>query len=298
MISRIDPRAGVLSSLALALVLSPAASAAEPVEPPAYSVERNLVYASPAGTDLHLDAYIPDGDGPFPAVLVVHGGAWRVGSKGQLAFYAGKLAERGYAAFAINYRLAPKHPFPAQIEDCRSAVRWIRRNAESYNIDPQRVGGIGYSAGGHLVALLGVTGAASTDDPADDTRLQAVCAGGAPCDFRTLPLDWEFLAFWLGGTRRVVPELYEAASPAAQVRPDAPPMFFFHGDEDLLVPDESPLRMVEQLKAAGVEASAFIINKGGHLSAMWSPDALARACDFLDRHLKQLDAMPEAAMAE
>ena len=295
MIPRLAPRACVLPVFALVLAAAPAAPAAEPAAAPPYSVERNVVYASPAGMDLHLDAYLPHGDGPFPAVLVVHGGAWRVGSKGQLASYARKLAERGYAAFAINYRLAPRHPFPAQIEDCRSAVRWIRRNAEAYKVDSQRVGGIGYSAGGHLVALLGVTGAAAGDD---DTRLQAVCAGGAPCDFRTLPPDWEFLSFWLGGTRRTVPKLYEQASPAAQVRPDAPPMFFFHGEEDLLVPDESPRRMVELLTAAGVEASAFIVEKGGHLSAMWSPDALARSCEFLDRHLKQLDAVAEPAMAE
>ena len=292
--------AGACTRLSLSLVLcaacAPIASAAEAAEAPAYAVERNIVYASPDGIDLHLDAYLPSGDGPFPAVLVVHGGAWRTGSKGQLAFYARALAERGYAAFAINYRLAPKHRFPAQIEDCRSAVRWIRRNAQLYKVDPQRIGGIGYSAGGHLVALLGVTGAAA-DDPTEDTRLSAVCAGGAPCDFRNVAPKWEMLSFWLGGPRSALPQLYEQASPAAQVSQTAPPMFFFHGDADLLVPAASPQAMVNRLQEAGVEASALILTGGGHLSAMWDRGALAKACEFLDWHLKAHE-VPETEASE
>ena len=111
------------------------------------------------------------------------------------------MAKHGYAACSINYRLAPKYPFPAQIDDCKSAVRWLRSHAEKYKIDPARIGGFGYSAGGHLVALLGVTdrsdGLEGPDATADSpsTRLQCVVAGGAPCDFRALPADSSRLAY-------------------------------------------------------------------------------------------------------
>lgn len=296
--SHFSLRVRIVALCVVAAVAAVPVRADQPSSSQAYSVERDLVYASPAGTDLHLDAYIPNGDGPFPAVLVVHGGAWRIGSKGQLASYARTFASRGYAAFAINYRLAPQFPFPAQIDDCRSAVRWIRRNAQQYKVDPHRVGGIGYSAGGHLVALLGVTGACADSDPTDDTRLQAVCAGGAPCDFRALAPDWGLLSYWLGGTRAALPKIYEAASPAAQIGKTAPPMFFFHGDEDLLVPDESPREMVAALQDAGIEAAAYIIDGGGHLSTMWSPDALRKSCEFFDRHLRLPVEVPQAAAAE
>lgn len=260
-------------------------AAEEAADDETFRVEWNLVYATPDGTELRLDAYVPHGDGPFPAVLVVHGGAWRMGSKAQLAGYARALARRGYAAFAINYRLAPDHKFPAQIDDCRSAVRWIRRHADRYHVDPDRLGAIGYSAGGHLVALLGVTAADGQGDDAD-TRLQCVCAGGAPCEFRTIPPDTEFLAYWLGGSRSEVPDHYRTASPLAFVTKDAPPTYFFHGEDDLLVPIRSPRAMADALTAAGVETEFHAVAGSGHILAMIDHPALDQAWRFFDRHLK------------
>ncbi|MDA7980547.1 MAG: alpha/beta hydrolase, partial [Pirellulales bacterium] len=195
-------------------------------------VERNVVYVTRGEDDLLMDVYMPEAAGSHAAVLVVHGGAWRSGSKAQLMGYARELASRGHVAFAINYRLAPDHIFPAQIEDCRAAIRFIHKNAEKYNVDRQRLGAIGYSAGGHLVALLGVQGVSvevETTQPPDDAhrgqngattnaqltngqtktdggsstiRLKAVVPGGAPCDFRAMPANSRGLAFWLGGTSR------------------------------------------------------------------------------------------------
>src|SRR5262249_35028498 len=129
---------------------------------------------------------------PFPGMLVVHGGAWRVGSRAQLAWIASALADRGYTAVAISYRLAPSATFPAQLYDCQAAVRWMRSHASEYKIDPKHIGGFGYSAGGHLVALLGALDDNELKEdglPADapSARLQVVLAGGAPCDFRDLP---------------------------------------------------------------------------------------------------------------
>jgi acetyl esterase/lipase len=254
-----------------------------------YRVQRDLVYSSPGGNDLRLDAYLPEGEGPFPAILVVHGGAWRSGGKGQLAGYARTLARRGYAAFSINYRLAPKHKFPAQLEDCQAAVRWIRKHAETYDVDPNRIGGVGYSAGGHLVTLLGVLSAGNGDDKPqadEDTSLQAVCAGGAPCDFREMPPQSLFLAFWLGGPRFQFPETYEAASPAAFVSEKAPPMFFFHGTEDDLVPTSSPTNMVRALRAAGVPCDIHLVEQAGHIATCFNGPSLNKCCEFFDEHLR------------
>ena len=257
-------------------------------------VRYNLVYASHGGKNLVLDAYLPAGEGPFPAAMVVHGGAWRLGNKGQLASYAQALAEKDIAAFAINYRLAPEHPFPAQIEDCRDALRWIAENSATYRIDTARIGGVGYSAGGHLVALLGAQGTPDEVAPEEEAganerplpRLCVVAAGGAPCDFRVFPERWDGLAYWLGGTRRQLPAVYREASPAAFVTADDPPMFFYHGESDALVPRQSPQTMVEALKAAGVEAEIYLAPGIGHIATTADAESLRRGFEFLQKHLQ------------
>ena len=159
---------------------------------PTTQVLRGRTYVKRDSGPLDADVYMPTGKGPFPGMLVVHGGAWRVGTRAQLAGVAATLAEHGYTAVAISYRLAPSATFPAQIYDCQAAVRWMRTNASELKIDPQHIGGFGYSAGGHLVALLGVLSDKDFKEegiPADSAsaRLQVVLAGGAPCDFRDLP---------------------------------------------------------------------------------------------------------------
>jgi len=240
-----------------------------------YETIRNVVYAEREDRSLRADVYRPAGDGPFPAVLCVHGGAWAMGHKGQMAGVARRLADAGYVAISINYRLAPKHKFPAQIDDCRQALLWTRKNAQRFGIDPDRLGAWGYSAGGHLVALLGAGG----------KGLKAVVAGGAPCDFRDAPLDSPRLAFWLGGPRRKLPKVYEAASPASFVSPDDPPMFFYHGRRDEVVRVAHPKEMASALTKAGVKAEVLVIPEVGHLKACFHPDALSKGIDFLDKHL-------------
>lgn len=269
----------------MTLLAASGATAAE------YAVERDLVYSEPEGNTLRLDAYLPQVEGPRAAVLVVHGGAWRLGNRRQLSGYAVALARNGMAAFAIDYRLAPTHKFPAQLEDCRSAVRWIRQNAGKYGVDPWRVGAVGYSAGGHLVALLGasegkITPSAGQAAPADgDARMAAIVAGGAPCDFRELPADLKLLDFWLGGTRAQVPQQYEAASPLAFVSPDDPPMFFYHGAKDALVRPLTPQRMVEALTAHRIEARMHIVEDASHIGAVFDRTALEEGLAFLRKHL-------------
>jgi acetyl esterase/lipase len=219
-----------------------------------------------------------------------------MGTRGQLAGVAQRLANRGFVAVAISYRLAPAHKFPAQIDDCKEAVRWMRTNAERLKIDADHIGGFGYSAGAHLVTLLGTTdaddGLEGVDDPdaSPSTRLQAVAAGGTPCDFRPLPAHVQGLAFWLGGTPGEVPEQYRRASPASFISPDDPPMFFFHGESDGLVPLVSPERMRSGLSEAGVTAELYVVPRLGHIAACMDRGAIDRSIAFLERNLKRDEA--------
>jgi triacylglycerol lipase len=254
--------------------------------------QRDVIYAQQGDESLRCDLYVPAGDGPFAGVLVVHGGAWMSGNKGQMARTAASLAEHGYTACSIDYRLAPKYLFPAQIDDCKAAVRWLRSHAKEYKIDPERLGGYGYSAGGQLVALLGVTdrkdGLEGLDTAAESpsTRLQCIVAGGAPCDFRSLPADSGRLTYWIGGNRAEKPLLYQQASALHFVSADDPPSFFFHGEEDRLVPLASPRIMVEQLTASRVPATLHAIPNAGHIETFFNVEARTAAMAFLDKYLQ------------
>jgi acetyl esterase/lipase len=261
-----------------------------------FETVRGVTYVKRDSGELLADVYIPGGDGPFPAVLAVHGGAWRMGAKWQMAGYAQELAATGFTVVSINYRLAPDYKFPAQIEDCKSAVRWMRKNASRYKIDPARIGAVGYSAGGHLVALLGATdpacGLEGPDADSTSTRLQCVVAGGAPCDFRLIPPDSEGLAYWLGGSRAEKPAVYELASPLAFVSHDDPPILFFHGDVDRLVPLLGPQAMVKKLGEVGVPAQLYTIAGAGHIPAFADPKAHDETVKFFEEHLKKIVPRP------
>ncbi len=264
---------------------------------------------APAGQDPQATSRVsPDQpQAPLPVVLLLHGGAWTTGNKFQMLLHAKKLTRRGYAAFAINYRLAPDHPFPAQIYDCKSAVRWLRRNADDYRLDANRVAVYGYSAGAHLACMLGTTVPSdgmegdtkwdvlnASDDgsvappphAAVSTRVQVVVGGGSPCDFRGFPLDMEFLSYWLGGTRREYPRRYETASPITFVTPDDAPVFLFHGSSDSLVPLASPLAMKKRLDEVGVRSEIFVCKGKGHVVTFMDKDATSAAIDFLDSVLQ------------
>lgn len=258
-------------------------------EPPEFSVQvrEDVVYGRAGERELLLDAFLPEVEGPVPAVIVIHGGAWRSGNRRQLRGYADSLAKRGMACFAIDYRLAPDHKFPAQIDDCRMAVRWVRRNAAEYKVDSERLGAIGYSAGGHLAALLGTTGKPAAEDPEKlDTRLQAVVAGGAPTEFRLMPDGGKWAEYWMGGDQKEVPEKFEAASPTAFVDEKDPPFFFFNGTDDKLVPLIWSMACHTALRGAGVRSEVYRIEGAGHMEAALNREALRRSVTFLATELQ------------
>ena len=262
---------------------------------PEIEVREKVVYSKVGERELFLDAFIPKGEGPYPAILIVHGGAWRSGNRNQLRLYANALSRRGLVCFAIDYRLAPQHKFPAQIEDCREAVKWIRTQAANYKVNPTKLGAIGYSAGGHLVCLLGTTGEAPSDKNGNiDTRLQVIAAGGAPTDFRSFPDNGRWAEYWMGGDLKTVPEKFRDASAAAFADKNDPPVFFFNGTADELVPVAWSRACHDALQEKGVKVEMHTIEGAGHIQAAMNPDALEKAYDFLELELKseKSDAAP------
>lgn len=252
-----------------------------------YDVHYNVPFAQRGAETLLLDAYIPRGEGPFPGVVVIHGGAWRMGNKAQLALHAARLARAGFASFCISYRLAPKHKWPAQIHDCKAAVVWIRQHAAEYKVRPDFIAVYGYSAGAHLACMLGVTEPEDGfEDPASpgDSSVQIVCAGGTPCDFRMIPPRATWLTFWLGKTRAEDPELYSRASPITFVDSGDPPTLLYHGESDSLVPLLPVRNYLRTLRAHGVPAELVIIPGAGHILAPFAPEAIESVIRFLREH--------------
>ncbi|GIW92518.1 MAG: hypothetical protein KatS3mg110_0559 [Pirellulaceae bacterium] len=232
---------------------------------------------------------------PLPCVVVIHGGAWRAGTRQVHLKDIGRLAERGYVAASVSYRFCPQHTFPAQIEDVKCAVRYLRANADTINLDPQRIGAVGFSAGAHLAMLLGVM------DPADglegqggwgdqSSKVQVVVAFAGPTalDAPDIPeVSKPLVRDFLGGTADEKADLYRKASPVTYVTKGDAPMLLFQGTNDPLVPYTQAYRMLEAMQAAGVEGRVEFLVGAGH---GWGDPERERTFqamfEFLDRYLK------------
>lgn len=221
----------------------------------------------------------------MPAIVMIHGGAWRTGSKISMLRHARRMARVGYVVMAINYRLAPKYPWPAQIEDCRAALGWLNDHAADFNVDVQRVGVYGYSAGAHLASML-----ATTNEKNDSIKIRAAAVGGTPAEFSWIDPDSTVLVYWLGKTRSEDADVYLNASPTNFVTPDDPPMFMFHGDADLLVPVESARRFDAALEKQNVDSELVEVAGHGHFGAFSNMDLMVDVIKFFDRHLKPVGA--------
>ncbi len=239
---------------------------------------------------LHADLYRPRAEGRYPAVLVVHGGGWARRSKADMADLSRDLAEQGFVAVNIEYRFAPAHTFPAQLQDLQMAMRWLHAHADDYGVDRARVGAWGYSSGAHLVALL-ATVAANPDSPLNRphggpvTRPRAVVAGGTPTDLRLFQ-GGELVPQFLGGGQDEIPTLYAQASPVTQVTGHTPPMFLYHGTWDGVVPVEHARIMRRALLANGVDNELYLMKGRGHVAAfLFGGGAEEAGMAFLERHL-------------
>jgi acetyl esterase/lipase len=277
-------------------VLGLAALAAPAADGPAWREELGVVFGKCGDAELKLDLAMPAaGDGPFPAVVCIHGGGWVGGDRGQMRQTIRVLAGRGYVAVSPDYRLAPKDHFPAPIEDCKAAVRWLRAHAKEYKIDPDRVGAVGFAAGGHLACLLGVTtkadGLEGSGGNADESsRVQAVVSFFGPTDLTTD--DWakeareKNLVPLLGGTRDEKPEAYRAASPVTYAGKDAPPFLFVHWADDPVVKLSQSLKLADKLTAAGVPARVLAL-EGEGADDKQLLHGLAEMMTFFDGQLKR-----------
>ena len=281
-----------LALLALVLLLETPRATSE------IEVIRDVVYGAGGETPLLLDLAMPKtGDGPFPVVVFLHGEGWRAGNRQQMNHFIEGVARLGYVGVTVEYRLVPSVRFPTPVEDCKAAVRWLRANATKYRMNPEHIGVVGFSAGGHLAAMLGV--AAEKDglegtggNPGVSSRVQAVVNFFGPTDFTTRDwprdLETEVLEPFLGGSFADRADIYRKASPISYVTQDAAPFLFFHGSDDRLVPVNQSIRLGEKLKSAGVPAEVNVLAGENHrFSDANNQKAMRRMLDFLDARLKR-----------
>jgi acetyl esterase/lipase len=269
--------------------------------PAGVRILRDVPYVPNAAPRQRLDLYLlPQATTPHPLVAYIHGGAWRAGSKDGCP--ARPLLARGYDVASIEYRFSQDAPFPAQIEDCKAAIRWLRAHAGENGIDPKHIGVWGASAGGHLVALLGVTGHGSDFDTGQNldqsSAVQCVVDFFGPTDFLNYGKPPEYrldtpdsaVAQLLGGTVETHQAAARSASPVYYVTKDAAPFLILHGDHDPLVPLQQSQELQAALQKAGVECTLHVIPGGGHGGPGFnSPTSQKLIADFFDRYLQARD---------
>lgn len=242
-------------------------------------VFRDVQFRAGDGSMLGADVFRPADEATYPVVLVIHGGAWASGDKWSLLNHCHEMAHAGFVAVAINYRLAPIHPYPAQLEDCRAALRWLVDKSPEWQGDPERLAVWGYSAGAQLAGML------ATNPQPGDPKIWAAALGGAPCDFSFIPDSSRVLVPVMGATRNEKPDVYRQASPLEFANDRVCPTFFFHGTTDIIVPQSSSRAMYERLKQFDVECEFCSVEGHGHLVTFFDADARKRAIEFLVKHL-------------
>jgi len=247
-----------------------------------YTKKSDLVYTPPGWPQaLEADLYAPKGDGPFPGVLLIYGGGWKSSdNRYQMKFIAKKLAARGYVVMNVAYRGAPEFLYPAPVEDLRQALRWMRAHAADYRLRTDRIATYGYSAGGHLAALIGLM------DAPPELRVQAIVAGGAPSDLTLYP-GGDLVPAFLGGGITEIPDKFRDASPITYVSAGDPPVFIYHSEKDTLVPPAHAIRFEAALTSARVAHDPVYWIKGrGHITGfIFDAGAEEAAIAFLDRVL-------------
>jgi len=248
-------------------------------------VRRDLTYKEVRGTKLKLDAYIPSGGGTRPGVMVIYGGGWVLGSKELSEPLARSVAQQGFVAFAMNYRLAPFHPFPAAVQDVQASVAWVRDHALDFGLDPARIGAIGGSAGGHLAAMLATLGHGPHDR---GSRVAAAASWAGPMDLHPDEFGPDaqiYLHSFLDCLGSPCNEAtIVAASPISHVDASDAPILLAQGEEDQLVPPDQGVRMADALQRAGVDHSLLLIPNAGHDERVVTP-AEQPSFDFLRARL-------------
>jgi len=267
-------------------------------------LETDIVYGRGGAEDLKLDLTRPrQGEGPFPAIVFVHGGGWVGGSKEDFRAFMVPFTQKGIVCISVNYRLAPKSVFPAQIEDVKCGVRWLHANAEKYHVDPKRIVAFGGSAGAHLVALLGTTNGTKLWDGSGGNAGQSstisamVCMSG-PYDLSLAYRDSVhqnkqeggavrgMLEAFLGGNPEKRESPYRDASPMTYASKQTVPALLTHGTADPLVPIEQTEVFTAKLKSVGVEVEFMRIEGAGHADFGPKPEEqLNKVIAFVQKQL-------------
>ena len=272
--------------------------ATPPRVPEGTIIHRDLAYVTNGHERQKLDLYLPKADKDLPLIIWVHGGAWLAGSK-ERPVPLTYLAD-GYAVASINYRLSQHAVFPAQIEDCKAAVRWLRGHAAQYHLDPNHFAAWGESAGGHLVAMLGTTGDTKVFDVGENlstsSRVQAVLDFFGPTDL--VQMDAHRLlngevhdtadspeSRLVGGPIQENKDKVAKANPITYVSKDDPPFLIVHGDADPVVTHHQSELLEAALKQAGVPVTFYTVKGGGH-GGFRDPNVPVITRQFLARRLK------------
>ncbi len=250
---------------------------------------RNIEFARPEGAPLYLDASIPPGDGPFPAVIVVHGGGWVRGDRRvDVAPLFKPLEAAGIAWFSIDYRLSNDilH-FGAAIDDVRDAIRFVHAHASEYRVDPDRIALVGESAGGQLAAMAAL-------DPAPEAQVKAVVALYTPTDLVQLAEESAFVPRQIRESLRGTPlenlliARLRQLSPVENVKRDSPPFLLIHGTADALVPFEQSRAMCDRMKAVGASCQLYAVEGGGHGIRWWESSRPHEAQGYKDEMIRWL----------
>lgn len=262
--------------------------------------ESGIEYSAPGDEHLQLNLARPKEvkeGAKLPAVICIHGGGFRAGKRERWDALCKQLAEQDYVAMTVTYRLAPKHQFPAAVHDVKAAVRWLKANAAKYHVDPERIGVVGDSAGGHLVQYLGVTADVPSlegtgGNPGQSSRVACVVNYYGPSDLTKSygkSVDAaEVLPLWLGGDSTKEHKKHIIASPLYWVTPAAAPTLLIHGTKDPYVAYEQATWIHDKLKASEVEVELLTLEGAGH---GFKGDDAAKAekamLKFFEKHLKK-----------
>ena len=257
--------------------------------PPDVVAHRDLIYAARATGPVKLDLFTPPGDGPFPVVLWIHGGAWKMGDKAAWPHMNFALRD-GFAVANVEYRFSQVAAFPAQLDDVTAALDFLTAHAAEYKLDPTRIAATGESAGGHLAALLGMTHSSAAMQPNGAGNIRCVIDLFGPADLRSLaergPQLAQDLDQLLGVQTITHPDLAKAASPIDHVSKDEPPFLIFHGTKDPLVPFEQSQQLADAIKAAGATVELVPVPDAGHAGPpFWTAPMQAKMIAFLKKYL-------------
>jgi acetyl esterase/lipase len=272
--------------------------------PPAPTVFEAVTYRTIDDRPLKLDLAVPPGDGPFPVIVMLHGGGWIKGDRSRFRDEIEEAAWRGFVGVTVSYRLCKTGEdtpsvdgFPSPVQDVKAAIRFLRANAGQFNIDSDRIGIGGESAGGHIALLVGLTrpqDGLDGDVPADapSSEVQAVANVFGPTDLAALardnPSSRILLVMLLGAAPELAPERYWEASPTSYVRRDAPPVLTIHGTADGLVPVGQARRLDAAMKKAGARHELMILYGSGHgFGGVHALRTQRAFYDFFERTLKR-----------